>query len=111
MSEDFEEYWRHHRDELLANAPKSLRDERAASTKMTTGGDWLLAIVPVIVMSGFLSLGIIKSELLNFLAAAVIGIVVYGLTIYVRPFVTGKRNVVDIDADIKEYYRSKYDGK
>lgn len=72
---------------------------------MNTAGDWLLAIVPIIVMVAFLSEGLIHSEILNFAAAALTGCVTYVLTMLVKPYVTGKRSLVDIDNDIKAYFR------
>ena len=111
-NDNFETYWAEHKTELIARAPQHLRQERENSLKMNTAGDWLLAIVPIIVMVAFLSAGLIHSEILNFAAAALIGCVTYGcvtyvLTMLVKPYVTGKRSLVDIDNDIKAYYRQQ----
>lgn len=108
MKDEFEHYWNKHREELIAKAPAQLREERANSTKMNTAGDWLLTAVPVIVMAGFLTANIIHNELLNFFAAAALGIATGVVTLLVKPYVTGKRSVVDIDEDIKEYYRKNF---
>lgn len=104
---DFETYWTEHKTELIARAPQHLRQERENALKMNTAGDWLLAIVPIIVMVAFLSAGLIHSEILNFAVAALIGCVAYALTIFVKPYVTGKRSLVDIDNDIKAYFRQQ----
>lgn len=106
-NDNFETYWAEHKSELIARAPQHLRQERENSLKMNTAGDWLLAIVPIIVMVAFLSAGLIHSEILNFAAAAVLGCVTYVLTMLVKPYVTGKRSLVDIDNDIKAYYRQQ----
>ena len=69
-SDNFEAYWAEHKSELIARAPQHLRQEREDALKMNTAGDWLLAIVPIIVMVAFLSAGLIRSEILNFAAAS-----------------------------------------
>ncbi len=104
-NDNFETYWAEHKSELIACAPQHLRQERENALKMNTAGDWLLAIVPIIVMVAFLSAGLIHSEILNFAAAALTGCVTYVLTMLVKPYVTGKRSLVDIDNDIKAYFR------
>ena len=81
-SDNFEAYWAEHKSELIARAPQHLRQEREDALKMNTAGDWLLAIVPIIVMVAFLSAGLIRSD-------------------------TGKRSLVDIDNDIKAYFRQQ----
>lgn len=106
-NDNFETYWAEHKTELIARAPQHLRQERENALKMNTAGDWLLAVVPVIVMVAFLSAGLIHSEILNFAAAALIGCAVYVLTMIVKPYVTGKRSLVDIDNDIKAYFRQQ----
>ena len=106
-SDNFEAYWAEHKSELIARAPQQLRQEREDALKMNTAGDWLLAIVPIIVMVAFLSAGLIRSEILNFAAAALIGFAIYVLTMLVKPYVTGKRSLVDIDNDIKAYFRQQ----
>lgn len=52
-SDNFEAYWAEHKSELIARAPQHLRQEREDALKMNTAGDWLLAIVPIIVMVAF----------------------------------------------------------
>ncbi len=104
-ADNFEHYWSEHKSEMIAHAPQHLREERENALRMNTAGDWLLAIVPIIVMVAFLSADFIHSEILNFAAAAVLGCLTYALTILAKPYVTGKRSLVDIDNDIKEYFR------
>ncbi len=37
-----------------------------------------------------------------------IGIACFVFSVYIKPYVTGKRNIVDIDADIKDYFFAIY---
>ena len=67
---------------------------------MNTAGDWLLFIVPVVAMILFINHGFIKNEMINLVVTLVIGIIIYVLSDMLKPYVTGKRNVVDIDKDI-----------
>ena len=85
MEKELEHFWTAHRKQLIARAPKRWQEERTHSLGMNTLGDWLLWIVPV-------------------------GVVVCQM---VRPYVTGKRSVAEIDKEIKQYYYEQYrrDGK
>ena len=85
MEKEFEDFWTAHSKQLIARAPKRWQEERTHSLGMNTLGDWLLWIVPV-------------------------GVVVCQM---VRPYVTGKRSVAEIDKEIKQYYYEQYrrDGK
>ncbi len=108
---DFEIYWEKHKADLIKQAPPALKEERENNGKMNTAGDWLLFALPVIVIIGFTNTDFIKNELLRFFVALVIGLVCFVVTVYIKPFVTGKRNIVDIDADIKAYFYSVYKEK
>ena len=105
---EFEDYWKTHEAALLRVAPKVLRDERANNSKMNTAGDWLLFIIPIMAMVGFMNTDFIQKELLRFLVAMLIGIACFVFSVYIKPYVTGKRNIVDIDADIKDYFFAIY---
>lgn len=108
MDKEFEDYWKKHRDSLLLAAPKALQDELANATKPHTAGDWLLYAAPIIVMVAFINAKVIKSEILNFLATVVLGILATLLSVWLKPYVTGKRRATDIDADIKAYFYHIY---
>ena len=84
-TKEFEDYWKTHEAALLRVAPKVLRDERANNGKMNTAGDWLLFIIPIMAM-----------------------VACFVFSVYIKPYVTGKRNIVDIDADIKDYFFAIY---
>lgn len=105
---DFEIYWDKHKADLIRQAPRALKEERENSDKMNTSGDWLLFALPVIVIIGFTNTDFIKNELLRFIVALVIGMACFVVTVYIKPYVTGKRSIVDIDADIKNYFYSVY---
>lgn len=107
-TKEFEDYWKTHEAALLRVAPKVLRDERANNGKMNTAGDWLLFIIPIMAMVGFMNTDFIQKELLRFLVAMLIGIACFVFSVYIKPYVTGKRNIVDIDADIKDYFFAVY---
>lgn len=106
----FDEYWEVNKKRLVDAAPAELREERRNSGRLNTMGDWLLAAVPVVVMILFLNSGLIHNEVLNLVVSLVIGFVVYTVDELIKPYVTGKRSVVDIDNDIKEYFRREWEG-
>lgn len=106
--EEYEAYWKSHEADLIKVAPKVLREERANSNKMNTAGDWLIYIIPFIVMVGFDNAGLIANEMLNFIISIVLGVLCFGLVTFIKPYVTNKRNIVDIDQDIKDYFFSIY---
>lgn len=107
-NKEFEEYWKANWRVLLNVAPRALRDERENSGKMNTAGDWLLFIVPFVVGVGFMNLHFVHSEMLNLIVGLVIVAVCFCVTTVIKPYVTGKRSVVDIDSDIKEHFRAIY---
>ncbi len=108
---DFEAYWEKHKADLIRQAPRALKEERENNGKMNTAGDWLLFALPVIVIIGFANTDFIKNELLRFVVALVIGMACFVVTVYIKPYVSGKRNIVDIDADIKAYFYNVYKEK
>lgn len=108
MEKEFENYWKHHQSELIQRAPQALKEERENTGRMNTAGDWILFVVPIIAMVGFMNYGLFAQEMVNFLVALVIGIVFFFLSMLLKPYVTGKRSVVDIDKDIKRYFYQIY---
>ncbi|MCH4148757.1 MAG: hypothetical protein LKG25_00365 [Prevotella sp.] len=112
MEQEFEDYWGLHKKQLMTFAPQDLKEERLNSSKMNTAGDWLLAAFPIIAMIFFLQAKFIQNEMLNFVCGLAICIVLWVLCEMAKPYVTGKRSVVDIDKDIKEYFYGQWkDGK
>ena len=108
MEQKFEEYWQRHNQQLLTRAPRHLAEERAKSVKMNTAGDWLLLLFPVVVIFWLQELHLVASELLNLLLSLVVGVVMLVLCQMAKPYVTGKRSVADIDADIKQHFYEEY---
>ena len=108
MEKEFENYWKHHQSELIQRAPQALKEERKNTGRMNTAGDWILFVVPIIAMVGFMNYGFFAQEMVNFLVALVIGIVFFFLSMLLKPYITGKRNVVDIDTDIKQHFYQIY---
>ncbi len=107
-TKEFEDYWKTHEAALMRVAPKVLREERTNNGKMNTAGDWLLFIIPIMAMVGFMNTDFIGKELIRFLVAMLIGIVCFVFAACIKPYVTGKRSIMDIDTDIKEYFFAVY---
>ena len=105
---EFETYWKAHEAALIEAAPRALREERANSNRMNTAGDWLIYVIPFMVMGRFDNAGLIANEMLNFIISIVLGVLCFGLVTFIKPYVTNKRNIVDIDQDIKDYFFSVY---
>lgn len=108
MEKEFENYWKHHQQQLIQRAPQALREERENTGKMNTAGDWILFALPVMAMVGFMNYGFFAKEMVNFLVSLVVGAVFFFLSMLLKPMVTGKRNVVDIDEDIKQHFYRIY---
>lgn len=105
---EFETYWRAHEAQLLRCAPLQLREERENNGKMNTAGDWLLFVLPVVATVGFMNAGWLHNEMVNLLAGLGVGAAAFVLTMFVKPYVTGKRSIVDINADIKRHFYRMY---
>ncbi len=108
MESEFEDYWTKHKDSLYLAAPQALQDELNNTGKMNTAGDWLLQAVPIFVVVGFIEANVISSVILNFLVAALAGIVATLVLVPLKPYVTGKRRASDIEADIKAHFHAVY---
>lgn len=108
MEKEFEDYWKKHRNSLFLAAPKALKDEMKNTEKLNTAGDWLLYVIPILVMVAFVNAKVIERELLNFLVAVVLCILATLLSVWLKPYVTGKRRATAIDADVKAYFYEIY---
>ena len=108
MIDDFETYWQLNAKHLIDQATEALRRERENSKKMNTAGDWILALLPIAVAIFFIQAGFIHSEMINLIVGLLLGAVSFVICEMVKPYVTGKRSIVDIDEDIKEYYRKEF---
>ncbi len=109
MEKEFEDYWQKHKDSLLLEAPRTLQDELNNAGKLNTVCDWLLAAAPLVVMVAFVNAKLIESELLNFLAAMVVGILATLLSMLLKPYATGKRSATAIMDDVKAYFYNVYE--
>lgn len=111
MEKEFEDYWRDHKDTLILHAPKALLQERQRNTKMNTPGDWLLFILPIIVMLGFFDSHFIENNVVNGIVTVVLGIIAFAVSELLKPYVTKKRSLEEIDEDIKQYFYAVYQEK
>lgn len=111
MEQEFEDYWKKCRQLLIKNAPTALYEERKSNTKMNTAGDWFLFILPIVVMVGFYDAHVIANVIVNFLITLVLGIIVFVGTEMLKPYITNKRSLTDIDNDIKQYFYRMYKEK
>lgn len=108
MEKEFEEFWTAHSKQLIDKAPQHFKDERNSNLGMNTLGDWLLWIVPVGVGIWLKDYKFVSSGVINFLILLVICVICVVLCQMIRPYVTGKRSVADIDEEIKQYYYRLY---
>lgn len=106
---EFEEYWKQHEQQLINVSPKVLQEERKNNGKMNTAGDWLLFVIPLIAGIGFMNTKLIANEMLNLICGMVIVVICFALEMLIRPYVTGKRSVAEIDQDIKDYFFAVYE--
>lgn len=111
MEAEFENFWKRHQQTLISHAPKTLSDERRNVGKMNTAGDWILFMAPIIAMVWFMEYGFFAKEMLNFIAGLCVGVVVFILAMYIKPSVTGKRSIIDIDQDIRQHFYNIYKEK
>ncbi len=110
-SKEFEDYWKAHEQSLIEAAPPVLREERKNNGKMNTAGDWLLFIIPLVAGVGFMNAKLIESEMVNLIIGLAIVVACFGIAMAIRPYITGKRSIADIDADIKDYFYTVYNDK
>ncbi len=111
VEKEFEDYWKAHKYKYFLAAPAALREERENSGKMNTAGDWILFCIPLVIMVHFLDHKIVANEIGNFLIVLVIGAAAFYPMMLIKPYVTGKRNVVDIEEDIKQHFYRIYQEK
>ena len=78
---------------------------------MNSVGDWLLFSLPIMVMIIFYDQHFILNGLGNFVVTAVLGVLVFMGSELLKPYVTSKRSLLEIDDDIKQYYYRVYEEK
>lgn len=106
MNKEFDIHWSTHKKRLMGASP--FHEEWNESKRMSTAGDWLLMAFPVIVFVAFVSSGLIKHELLNYVLGGVLCGIALVVSEFIKPYVTGKRSIGDIEKDAKEFYFKKY---
>ena len=97
---EFEEYWAVNKHRLLQEDEEYHKATEAY--KMTTGADWLLFGIPVVV--GIVSMQYIPihHEILRWCASIGITILVFTLCVYVKSLTNPHRAIEDIESDIKK---------
>lgn len=108
-TKEFEQYYLKHEQELINVAPSVLREERKNNGKMNTTGDWLLFIIPFFAGIGFMNTHFIKSEMVNLIVGLIVVVVCFGIAMIIRPYITGKRSITEIDGDIKNFFYVVYE--
>ncbi len=108
MEKEFEAFWKANEQRLYNHAPLSLKEERADFNKLNSFGDWILLVLPFVVMVGFMQCRLVDHEIANLLLSLVVGVPAFVVSNYLKPFVTGKRSIVDINEDIKRHFYKVY---
>lgn len=101
--EEFETYWKVHRDEILSQSEEYRRAKE--NFKMSSGSDLLLFGIPIvagIVCMNNIPLG---NELLKWLASAVVTIVSFALCVWIKSTVTGSSSPDEVEQKLKERTR------
>ena len=108
MEQEFEDYWKKHRASLLVVAPKQLKTELKNNTRLNTVGDLVIYVTPFLVFGFLFNSNFFAQGWLNWLVPLLVFLLVYGVMEYIKPFLTGKRRYVDIEADIKQHFYQIY---
>jgi|LAHS01.1.fsa_nt_gb Sec-independent protein secretion pathway component TatC len=104
---DFETYWLENRKQILESNPEYKRIIN--SYKMSSGADWLLFAIPVVGAIMVMNYRPFSKELLNYLLSAVVAIVLFGLSVWVKSLITNSRPLSEVEAEIKEKCRRQYE--
>ena len=106
MENDFEMLWLQQRKSIL----KQNREYQEAldGYKMKNGADWLLYAIPVVAGIIVSNLNLLKSELLNFVLACVVALVLFVVTIWIKSLIYGVPNLGEIEERIKEQCREEF---
>ena len=96
---DFEAYWQAHRKSLL-EADDEYKNA-LQGYKLTSGADWLLFALPVVVAIVVLDFSPFQGEFLNWAAGALAAIVTFVACVAIKTATSGTRSLGDIEADVK----------
>lgn len=102
---EFEEYWLANREKLLEGDAEYRRAKDAF--KITSGADWLLYAIPVVVGIAFMSYSGVKNELANWLFGAAITIACFALCVVVKSIITDAPSVDGIEKRVKKAWHDK----
>lgn len=104
MSEqEFEEYWKENRERILRNDQRYVKSRDRY--KMSSGADWLLFGVPVIVGILFMNNVHISNELLKWAASAGVTIVAFVISVWIKSLTIDNKSPDEIEEEIKERVR------
>lgn len=109
--ERFEALWSEQGYRLLREDEEYRR--LADSYKMTTGGDFLLFGIPLLVGVVFMDMAPIERELLRWLATAAVVVVAFVLCVWVKSATAGSKSAVEVERRVKErcYERFRETGR
>ncbi len=108
MNREFEAYWNQNQKRLILNAPKKLRDEYLDSTKMSSALDWLCFVIPIGAGISVQSLLPLQSEILSWVIAVVLVIVLFVFMQILKPVLQKKKSTIQVVERIKQYYYERY---
>lgn len=104
--EDFETYWRTHREQLLRANEEYRRVEE--SYKMKSGADWLLFGIPFFAGVLFMSACKLESELLKWLLSAGVTIVFFIVCVWLKGVLSGERSLSEIEDEVKAVAQERW---
>ena len=107
MKQDFEEYWLLNRQQIL-NSDEEYRRVRD-SYKVASGADMILYVIPLAIAVVVLDWAPVKSELLNWLIAAVTAIVAFVVCTWIKTVTSNVRSLTEIEEEIKRKTREKFE--
>lgn len=107
MEDEFEMLWLEKRKQILA-ADEEYK-KATESYKMTSGADWLLFGMPVVGAIIVLDGSFFSSEMVNWIVAAIVAIVMFVGAVFIKSLIVGGRPVSEIEADVKQRFREEYE--
>lgn len=106
---EFEDYWLANRERLLNEDAEYVRATN--SFKITTGADWLLYGIPVVVGIAFMNYSGVKNEIANWLFSAALTIACFALCVVVKSIITDVPSIDSIEKRVKKANRDKLIGQ
>lgn len=104
--EQFERLWYENKHRLLKN-DREYREE-VERYKMTSGADWLLFGIPAVVGIASFEMITFESEMMRWVVSALITIVTFIASVFVKSLVTGGKPISDIEDRIKNDCYKRY---